>query len=72
MSYENVEEVVEEHDPVSANKRIAEGWSLLTIVPGFNPATGQAYTCYVLGKVISVAEQAARLIRKRFAENEQN
>ncbi len=64
MSFENVEEVVEERDPISVNKRITDGWSLLAIVPGFDPARGHAFTCYVLGKVVSAAEQAKRLLQE--------
>lgn len=34
MVFKNVEHVLEEHDPVSSNKRLADGWTLLAIVPG--------------------------------------
>ncbi|MDH0759345.1 MULTISPECIES: hypothetical protein [Pseudomonas] len=65
MSFENVEQVLEERDSELANKRLAEGWTLLAILPGFEPINGQVCTCYVLGKVVSNAEKAARLIRER-------
>ncbi|AQW69997.1 MULTISPECIES: hypothetical protein [Pseudomonas] len=72
MSFENVEEVVEERDPVSVNKRLAEGWSLLAIVPGFDATNSQAFTCYVLGKVISDTEKTMRMIKERCETREDN
>lgn len=72
MSFENVEEVLEERDPVSVNKRLAEGWSLLAIVPGFDVINGQAFTCYVLGKVISETEKTIRSIKERLESGEKN
>lgn len=64
MPFENVEEVVEERDTGSVNRRLAEGWTLLAIVPGFDPQIGQGITCYVLGKVVSNTEKAMRLLKK--------
>lgn len=65
MQFENVEEVAEERTQESANKRLAEGWTLLAVVPGFD--RGCAYTSFVLGKVVSNGEKAARLIREKHA-----
>lgn len=64
MQFENVEEVAEEIAPAAVNKRLAEGWTLLAVTPGFNPHADQAYTLYVLGKVISNAEKTARLVKQ--------
>ncbi|MEE3924009.1 hypothetical protein [Pseudomonas viridiflava] len=72
MPFENVEQVLEERDPASVNKRFAEGWTLLAIVPGFDPANGQSFTCYVLGKVVSAADKAARLVRERRGVQDKN
>lgn len=72
MSFENVEEVVEERDPISVNQRLAGGWSLLAIVPGFDADSGQAFTCYVLGKVVGETEKALRLLRERREQREKN
>ncbi|MFG0400720.1 hypothetical protein [Pseudomonas sp. zjy_11] len=72
MSFENVEEVVEERDPVSVNKRLAEGWSLLAIASGFDATKSQAFTCYVLGKVISDTEKTMRMIKERCEAREDN
>lgn len=65
MPFEDVEQVLEERDPASVNKRLAEGWILLAIVPGFDPINGQIFTCYVLGKVANEAEKAVRLLKER-------
>lgn len=67
MSFENVEEVVEERAQETANKRLADGWTLLAVVPGFDQ--GRAYTSFVLGKVVSNGEKAARMVRERHAQN---
>lgn len=72
MPFENVEQVLEERDPASANKRLAEGWTLLAVVPGFDPRNGQGFTCYVLGKVVSEVEKARRLIQERCNNRENN
>lgn len=65
MPFENVEEVTEERTQEAANKRLADGWTLLAVVPGFDQ--GSAYTSFVLGKVVSNGEKAARLIREGHA-----
>ncbi|AYF49814.1 hypothetical protein DXV65_20325 [Pseudomonas fluorescens] len=72
MPFENVEQVLEERDPASVNKRLAEGWTLLAIVPGFDPVNGQGFTCYVMGKVVSEAEKAVRLLKERRDTKEKN
>jgi len=72
MSFENVEEVVEERDPVSVNNRLAEGWSLLAIVPGCDATNSQAFTCYVLGKVVSETDKTIRMIKERFESPDKN
>ena len=48
MSFEHVEKVAQVRDQDSANERLAAGWSLLAVVPGFN--NGVAYTNFVMGK----------------------
>ena len=67
MPFENVEEVVEERTQEAANKRLADGWTLLAVVPGFDQ--GCAYTSFVLGKVVSNTDKAERLIREKRAAN---
>jgi hypothetical protein len=67
MPFENVEEVAEERTQEAANKRLADGWTLLAVVPGFDQ--GCAYTSFVLGKVVSNGEKAARMVRERHAQN---
>jgi hypothetical protein len=63
MQFENVSEVVEEFYFKAVNERLSSNWTLLAIVPGFNPTTGHASTCYVLGKFMSTADKAAKLVR---------
>jgi hypothetical protein len=63
MSYEQFKEVCEEHSPESANQRLAEGWILLGIVPGFDPSSGRGYTCYVLGKALTESEKFQQFIQ---------
>lgn len=65
MPFENVEEVAQERTQEAANKRLAEGWTLLAVVPGFDQ--GCAFTSFVLGRVVSNAEKAARIIREKHA-----
>lgn len=67
MSFENVGEVVEVRDQESANERLAAGWSLLAVVPGFD--RGCAYTAFVLGKIVSNGEKAAQQIREKHGAN---
>lgn len=61
MPFENVDEVLEVRDQASANAQLGAGWSLLSVVPGFDGKQG--YAVYVLGKVVSDGELAARVLR---------
>jgi hypothetical protein len=65
MQFENVEEVVEETRPDVVNQRLADGWRLLAVAPGVDPHDDRSYICYVLGKVISNAEKAARIAQEK-------
>lgn len=49
MSFENVEQVVEELTPGAANRRLRDGWVLLAVVPGYDHINAQPVACYVLG-----------------------
>lgn len=69
MSYEQYKEVCEEHSPESANKRLAEGWSLVGVVPGFDPSSGRGYTCYVLGKAFTQMEKIKQAMEERAEGN---
>ncbi|MGN7738636.1 hypothetical protein ACTJKT_01380 [Pseudomonas sp. 22526] len=60
MSFEHVEKVVQVRDQNSANERLAAGWSLLAIVPGFD--NGCAYTNFVLGKPATVKNTQAMTV----------
>ena len=66
MTFENVEVVAEERTQEAANERLADGWTLLAVVPGFD--RGCAFTSFVLGKVVSNGEKAARMVRERDAK----
>lgn len=65
MSYEQFKEVCEEHSPESANQRLAEGWTLLGVVPGFDPSSGRGYTCYVFGKALTNMEKIKQAMEDR-------
>ena len=68
MPFEHVDEVLEVRDQASANAQLSAGWSLLSVVPGFDGHQG--YAVYVLGKVVSEGEQAARVLRSRLGVRE--
>lgn len=42
--------MVEELHVAQANLRLADGWKLLTVVPGYEHHHAQAVACYVLGR----------------------
>ncbi|MEZ1324788.1 hypothetical protein QIW46_25930 [Pseudomonas fluorescens] len=50
MQINDAAEVVEELGAARANRRLAEGWKLLAVVPGYDHINTQAVACYVLGK----------------------
>jgi hypothetical protein len=50
MQINDAVEVTEELDAAQANRRLAEGWTLLAVVPGYDHRNAQAVPCYVLGK----------------------
>lgn len=60
MSFEHVEKVAQVRDQDSANERLAAGWSLLAVVPGFD--NGVAYTNFVMGKT-ATGEQHIAIFR---------
>lgn len=43
-------EVSEELSATQANRRLAEGWTLLAVVPGYDHLNAQAVACYALGR----------------------
>lgn len=49
MQISDAVEVVEVVGAAGANKKLAEGWTLLAVVPSAN-AAGKAHVAYVLGK----------------------
>lgn len=49
MQMSDAAEVVQVAGATSANKKLAEGWTLLAVVPSANNA-GAAHVAYVLGK----------------------
>lgn len=50
MQINEVVEVVEELHAAQANRRLADGWKLLAVVPGYDHHNAQAVACYVLGR----------------------
>ncbi|CAH0297221.1 hypothetical protein SRABI130_04554 [Pseudomonas sp. Bi130] len=50
MQISEAVEVMEELDAARANQRLAEGWKLLAVVPGYDHRQAQSVACYVLGK----------------------
>ncbi|WP_434625323.1 hypothetical protein J3P84_19665 [Pseudomonas sp. Z1-29] len=49
MQISDAVEVVQVAGPTNANQKLAEGWTLLAVVPGAN-AEGKPHVAYVLGK----------------------
>ncbi len=49
MQLSEAAEVIEVAGAYNANQKLAEGWTLLAVVPGANNA-GKAHVAYVLGK----------------------
>ncbi|UST93743.1 hypothetical protein [Pseudomonas siliginis] len=50
MQINEAVEVVEELHPARTNHRLAGGWTLLAVVPGYDHYNAQAVACNVLGK----------------------
>lgn len=50
MQINEAVEVVEELHTAQANRRLADGWTLLAVVPGYDHLNAQAVACYVLGR----------------------
>ncbi|WP_285354613.1 hypothetical protein [Pseudomonas sp. lyk4-R2A-10] len=61
MLTSEVIEVVEELGASRANQRLAEGWKLLAVVPGYNHINTQAVACYVLGKSAPEPQMATNI-----------
>ncbi|WP_177339397.1 MULTISPECIES: hypothetical protein [unclassified Pseudomonas] len=49
MQLSDAQEVIEVRGATEANERLAEGWTLLAVVPGAEP-NATTYVTYVLGK----------------------
>jgi hypothetical protein len=50
MQMNEAVEVVEELHTAQVNQRLADGWTLLAVVPGYDHYNAQAVACYVLGR----------------------
>ena len=59
MELKSVHYLREAQSADDAEKLIAEGWVLLTIIPTTRP-NGQSLPCYVLGKTLTSGERLAR------------
>jgi len=69
MTFENVNEVVEAFGAEEANKRLAEGWTLLAVVQGTVPEA-QSHIKYVLGRKIDPDEPQGEYVRGRWVPKE--